>query len=92
LTPEEDAIPMTLAQQDDLLSSAYSLTDWEEKEVNETLPYPGKDLFENFYYSAEKPANLEKKGVSEDYTSKAEPDKQPAKVSLDSLLKYKVQS
>jgi hypothetical protein len=92
LSPQEDAIPMSIAQQDDLLSGAYGLSEWEEKEINETLPYPGKELFENFYYSAEKPVNLEKKSVSEDYTNKPEPEKKPAKVTLESLMTYKVQS
>ncbi len=92
LTPTEDSIPMSIAQQDDLLSGAYGLSEWEEKEINESLPYPGKELFENFYYSSEKPVNLEKKSVSEDYTNKPKPEKTPAKITLESLMKYKVQS
>ena len=92
LTPNEDAIPMTVAQQDDLLTGAYGLQEWEEKEINETYPYPGKELFENFYFSSDKPVNLEKKNVSEDYVNKAAPEKKPASIELKSLLKYKIQS
>jgi hypothetical protein len=91
LDPQEDALPATLAQQDDLLTSLYSLKEWTEKEVNETLPYPGKDLFENFYYSAEKPVNLEKNNLGKDYSNKADSTTTPAAVTLDSLQKYKIQ-
>lgn len=89
--PEEDALPMTMAQQDDLLTDIYGLEEWSEKEVNDTLPYPGKDLFENFYCSSEKPVNLEKKKVGEDYVNKPDADKQPAKITLESLAKYTIQ-
>lgn len=91
LDPQEDAIPATIAQQDDLLTSLYSLKEWTEKEVNETLPYPGKDLFENFYYSAEKPVNLEENKLGKDYSNKADSTSTPAAVTLDSLQKYKIQ-
>jgi hypothetical protein len=88
---EEDALPMTMAQQDDLLADSYGLKPWEEKEVNDTMPYPGKDLFENFYCSSEKPVNLEKKRVGNDYVNKADPGNQPAKITLESLAKYTIQ-
>jgi hypothetical protein len=91
VSSDEDAIPMTMAQQDDLLTSSYNLSEWEEKEVNSTYPYPGKDLFENFYYSSEKPVNLEEKQVSKDYVNKSEAENKPAKITLESLTKYKVQ-
>jgi hypothetical protein len=90
LSSEEDALPTTLAQQEDLLTELYELKDWEEKEVNESLPYPGKDLFENFYYLAEKPVNLESNELGKDFSNKAEPASKPGEINLDSLQKYKV--
>lgn len=91
INPDEDAIPSTLAQQDDKLTSLYSLKDWEEKEINETYPYPGKEMFENFYISAEAPVNLEENPLGKDYSNKADSAEKPAKIKLESLLKYKVQ-
>lgn len=91
LIPREDALPTTLAQQDDLLTQLYNLDTWEEKEVNDTLPYPGKDLFENFYISSSKPVNLEENNLGKDYSNKAEAGKKPAEIKLDSLKKYKIQ-
>jgi hypothetical protein len=92
LDPQIDGIPSTIAQQDDLLTELYSLEKWEEPEINKTLPYPGKDLFENFYYSAKKPANLEENKLGKDYSSKADAGNQPAEISLSSLQDYKVQN
>lgn len=92
LDPREDGLPATLAQQDDLLTNLYTLKEWKEKEVNESLPYPGKDLFESFYYSSEKPVNLEENKLGKDYSNKADPATKPAIIALDSLNKYKVQS
>jgi hypothetical protein len=91
LNPEEDAMPATLAQQDDLLTSMYKLETWKEPEINNTLPYPGKSLFGNFYYSSEKPVNLEKNSLGKDYSNKADSQPQPANVSLGSLNDYKAQ-
>jgi hypothetical protein len=54
------------------------------------LPYPGKDLFTNFYYKAEKPVNLEKNSLGKDYSSKAKSEKDPAKIKLDTLQGYKI--
>ena len=91
LDPQEDSLPTTMAQQDDLLTDLYHLKEWEEKEVNDTMPYPGKDLFDLFYYSVEKPANLEDNEIGQDYSNKADAGNKPAKIELDSLTKYKVQ-
>jgi hypothetical protein len=88
---EQDAIPMTIAQQDSELSELYNLTEWEEKEINSTLPYPGKELFEEFYCFSEGVVNLEKKDVSKDYTNIANPDSKPGEIKLESLSKYKTQ-
>jgi hypothetical protein len=90
LSPEQDAIPSTIAQQDDLLTNLYELKAWEEQEVNSSLPYPGKDLFENFYYSAEKPANLESNTLGKDYSNKADSVNKPGNITLASLQTYKV--
>lgn len=91
LDPAVDGLPATMAQQDDLLTELYKLEKWEEVEINETLPYPGKDLFENFYYSVNKPANLEKNKLGKDYSNKATSESKPAEIKLDSLQEYKVQ-
>jgi hypothetical protein len=90
ISSAEDALPTTLAQQDDLLTQLYGLNPWEEKEINSSLPYPGKDLFENFYYSAEKPVNLESNDLGKDYSSKADSTNKPSNITLDSLKNYKV--
>ena len=91
LSKEQDAIPMTLAQQDSELTELYNLTEWEEKKINETYPFPGKEMFEEFFFKGEAPVNLEKKSVSKDYTNKADPEGKPGKIKLDSLNSYKVQ-
>lgn len=90
LSPEQDALPSTIAQQDDLLTNLYELKEWEEKEINDSLPYPGKDLFENFYYSAEKPVNLESNTLGKDYSNKADSVNKSGEITLASLQTYKV--
>jgi hypothetical protein len=92
LKPNEDAIPASLAQQEDKLTGAYSLSTWEQEEINKSLPYPGKEMFENFFLDAEKPNNLEANGMGKDYSSKAESTPSPATVTLKSLKQYKIQS
>lgn len=91
INPDEDAIPSSLAQQDDKLTSLYSLKDWEEKKINDTYPYPGKEMFENFYISSEAPVNLEENPLGKDYSNKADSSEKPAKIKLESLLKYQIQ-
>jgi len=91
LDPAEDGIPITMAQQDDLLTGIYNLQEWEEKEVNDTMPYPGKDLFDLFYYSTEKPVNLEDNEMGSDYSNIADASNKPCEIKLESLNKYKVQ-
>ena len=46
-----DAIPQTIAQQEDAQFENFGLTAWEEKAVNGTMPYPGADL-PNMYATA----------------------------------------
>jgi hypothetical protein len=90
LNEESDPLPITLAQQDNLLTDLYKLEEWEEKEINETYPYPGKDLYEKFYYITEKPANLEKHPDDKDSYNKAKSEPKPTEIKLESLKKYKV--
>jgi hypothetical protein len=90
---KEDAIPSTLAQQDDIVTDMYSLKEWKEQEVNESLPYPGKDFFEKFLFTTEALKNLEKNSEkSNDLIPKANSSNSPAQIKLESLNKYKVQS
>jgi len=91
LDPQKDAIPTTLTQQDDLLTGNYGLVGWTEKEINDTLPYPGRELFSKFYYKAEAPKNLESNPSGKDYSSKANSKAEPPKIELGSLQNYKVQ-
>lgn len=91
LSDQEDAIPMTMAQQEDLSTSLYSLQDWEEEEVNESLPYPGKDKFEQFYFKGEKPKNLETNPLGKDSSNKADAEPETGNITLASLKQYKVQ-
>lgn len=90
LIPNEDAIPATLAQQEDKLTGLYSLTVWEQEEINKSLPYPGKEMFENFFFDAEKPKNLESSTMGPDYANKAEAEPSPATITLKTLKEYKI--
>ena len=91
ITKEQDALPMTLAQQDAELTELYNLDEWQEKSVNDTLPFPGSGAFEEFYCVSEELINLEKKEVSKDFTNNPAPENKSGKIKLDSLNKYKVQ-
>ena len=90
LNPQEDAIPMTLAQQEDLLTGVYSYSSWNETEVNSSLPYPGKDKFSSFYYKGEAPINLESNSLGTDYSNKADSKPNTGNITLSSLQEYKV--
>jgi hypothetical protein len=90
INPQEDAIPSTLAQQDDLLTGIYGLDTWQEEYINGTLPYPSADLFSNFYYNADAPKNLTTSNTSTDYANKGNPSSSGATISLDSLQQYKI--
>lgn len=92
LTPNEDAIPATLSQQEDKTTGFYGLSAWTEQEVNGTLPFPGKDVFNNFYIDSDALKNLEKTGEYTDCTNKADPQQQPSNLQLKSLQQYKVQN
>jgi hypothetical protein len=91
LKPKEDAIMSTLTQQDEKLTGNWSLTKWEEVKINDTFPYPGDDLFENFLLDGDKPKNLEKNSLGKDYSNKAESKPTPPTITLKSLKsEYKV--
>jgi hypothetical protein len=94
LSPTQDAIPATLAQQDTLLTNLYNLSEWDDTEINETRPYPGKELWENFYLNVkDPPKNLElTKKVGDDANNKASSENSPASLTLEALSKYKVQN
>lgn len=49
---DQDVIPQAYAQQFFTLTDSSVLTGWAEKEVNNTLPYPGKDKFETFFVTS----------------------------------------
>lgn len=90
LIPEQDAIPSTMAQQDDKLTSLYGLQNWTETVINGTLPYPGKEKFENFYLDADKPKNYEPNQTGKSWNSKAESQSSPCSLTLKSLNQYKI--
>lgn len=91
LTNNEDSVPGTVPQQEDKLSNLYKLEEWKETEVNQSLPYPGKEKFEEFFFDAEKPKNLQKQPGGKDYVHKADPAASPATIKIASLQKFKVQ-
>lgn len=53
LLEDSDFIPMSIAQQTDQAFNILNLTAWTEKEVSGTLPFPGKERFDNFYVTSE---------------------------------------
>lgn len=92
LVDQEDFIPMTIAQQDDASFNFLSLGEWKEEEVESTLPYPGKDKFENFYLKAGTLKNVKKTDQGNDYESKETTgieNKGPT-LELATLNQYKV--
>lgn len=58
---EDDCIPQTIAQQDDVEFKFLNLKTWTEQEINDTLPFPGKDRFVKDYYVTCELKNLQKK-------------------------------
>jgi hypothetical protein len=93
LNANQDHIPASLAQQDNLLTHLYSLTAWKEIEVNDSLPYPGKPLWADFYLKTEALNNLELSGaVGDDLNNIASATSSPPSLTLASLDEYQVQS
>ena len=70
---KKDGIPGTLAQQEDLTTKRYGFESWDEKFVNESVPYPGFIKEKKFYYAPPKLFNLEKNAICTDLSSKANP-------------------
>jgi hypothetical protein len=91
ISASSDAIPATMAQQDDQLTGLYSLEAWEEKEINSSFPYPGKEKFDEFYLASEAPKNLQVDPSGKGSTSKAKSENKPGKITLKSLKEYKIQ-
>ena len=92
LTAREDHIPQTIAQQDDKAFSFLSLKEWTEVEVESTLPFPGKDKFEQYYMTYElknlkTSSNDPKDYESKDYDALTE---QAGTITFESLNNYKV--
>lgn len=92
LEEDEDFIPMTLGQQDDESFGFLNLVEWTEEEVESTLPFPGKDKFENYYLKSDTLQNVKKSNEGDDYESKSFESIQStgAKLSKGSLNSYKV--
>lgn len=89
LQENEDFIPMTIAQQNDEAFGFLSLKTWTEKEVEGTLPYPGKEKFESFYIKS-KLKNLKDSGKDVYSKDSDSLDKQAETIESASLNTYKV--
>ena len=89
LSDKEDHIPMTIAQQDDEIFSFLKLDTWAEKEVNSTLPFPGKDKFSTYYATCDL-NNLQK--IGDDIFSKDSESlkNSGSKITDKDLQQYKV--
>lgn len=92
LKDQEDFIPQTIAQQDDVAFGFLNLKPWTEEEESSTLPFPGKDKFEQYYLTCEvknlKPSSNDTKDYeSKDYDSITE---KSGTLKLESLNSYKV--
>uniref|UniRef100_UPI003753D15A hypothetical protein n=1 Tax=Acinetobacter sp. TaxID=472 RepID=UPI003753D15A len=89
LSEKEDHIPMTIAQQDDSTFNFLQLDTWQEKEINSTLPFPGKDKFSTYYATCDL-NNLQK--IGDDIFSKgSESLKNSGTIITDKdLQQYKV--
>ncbi len=92
LSKEHDFIPMTISQQDDKQFNFLKLDDWMETEVEATLPYPGKDRFEDFYLTYRLSNIRKSEDFPKDYESKGfdELTAQAGNLVNESLLGYKV--
>ena len=90
---DSDGIVGSLAQQDDLVSNAFELESWQETEINGTMPFPGKEKGEQYYFSPGKLTNLEKSPDDKDLVNKADAkEKMEDKMKRVSIFtEYKVQ-
>lgn len=87
--PDGSGIPMTIAQQESELKGLDDLTAWEEKKINETLPFPGADKFETAFISLPSLKNVEYK-QGKGFINKADSTNAANKITKESLQKYKV--
>lgn len=53
LDGEGEFLPMTIGQQDEESFGKLNLTVWKEEEQEDTLPFPGKDKFEDYYLKSQ---------------------------------------
>lgn len=84
---ESDFLPMTIAQQDSEILDGLPLNEWEETDEEGTLPFPGKDKFEEYFLTSKIENLFEDSG---DLTTKSVDDlKNEGKLSLKSLKEYK---
>lgn len=92
LKENEDFIPQTVAQQDDVSFGFLSLKSWVEEEIESTLPFPGKDKYEQYYLTCEMKNLKVSESDNKDYESKdydALTEKSGI-LKLESLNTYKV--
>ena len=84
-----DHIPMTIAQQDDAAFQFLSLTVWKEEEIQGTLPFPGKDKFDEYYVTAElKNLQVVQNDIySKDITTLSN---EGSELNYTSLMQYKI--
>lgn len=52
INPSEDMLPQTIKQQEDIIFKEANLKEWKEEAINDTYPFPGKDM-ENSYITYE---------------------------------------
>ena len=87
LDDSADFIPQTIYQQD-AESSGGNLNTWTEPKVNGTLPYPGSDLFDNFYATAKLQNGYVQNGDL--IPNGAEAMTNTSSIQFESLQSYKV--
>lgn len=88
LDEDGEFIPMTISQQDEDAFGKLNLTDWIEEEQESTLPFPGKDKFEDFYLKS-KMQNGQLNG-EDIVTKQIDGVESSAKLEKASLQEYKV--
>lgn len=89
LNDQEDYIPMTIAQQDDDSFGLLGLGTWREKEMEQTLPFPGKEKFNSFYLTCSL-TNLQPKGNDLSSKDSETLSSSPGSLTPQSLNSYKI--
>jgi hypothetical protein len=92
LKDKKDCIPQTIAQQDDKAFGFLSLQTWTEEEEESTLPFPGKDKFEQYYMTYESKNLKTSSSDPKDYESKDYDalTEQAGTLKFESLNTYKI--